>query len=283
MRKFTAIPGKGILAGSRIANKRSIIAAEGYEYGGNMFTARQMDEINEGLESEVDVSIYADPKFNWDQMREIREGLEQGLDISIYADPKFDEDQMQQIRLGLQSGVDVSQYADTKFRWPQMEEIRRGLEAGVDVSQYADPEFDWKQMREIREQMSGTSKPTSESKKSQIKNLQKALEQYEAEDTTYTAFENFWSDILSEYEQPIDAELDIEYETSSRGGGEGTITFWHDGKTLWKDLEDWTETERELVEENPTPAKYKKAYKQMLLDMINNEDWESTDEDDWEK
>ena len=57
------------------------------------------------LESKVDVSIYADPKFDCDQMFEICIGLKEGVDVSIYADPKFDCDQMRQIRLKLEKGT----------------------------------------------------------------------------------------------------------------------------------------------------------------------------------
>lgn len=64
-----------------------------------------MRQIKEGLESGVDVSIYADPKFDSRQMWSIKLGLEGDLDVSIYADPKFDPLQMEQIRLGLVSRV----------------------------------------------------------------------------------------------------------------------------------------------------------------------------------
>ena len=41
-----------------------------------------MKEIREGLKCGLDVSKYADHKFDWEQMLEIREGLEKELDIS---------------------------------------------------------------------------------------------------------------------------------------------------------------------------------------------------------
>lgn len=116
------------------------------------FDDSRMNEIRKGLESGVDISQYADPKFYARQMRQIRLGLESGIDISQYADPKIDGPKMEEIRLGLESGVDISWYANPKkFTSGQMEEIRKGLESGVDVSVYADPKFDWSQMREIRE------------------------------------------------------------------------------------------------------------------------------------
>ena len=41
-------------------------------------------------------------------MKEIRLGLIAGIDVSIYADLKFDWEQMRKIRLGLIAGIDVS-------------------------------------------------------------------------------------------------------------------------------------------------------------------------------
>ena len=38
----------------------------------NIFNKEQKEEIEKGIESEVDVSIYANPDFTEDQMREIR-------------------------------------------------------------------------------------------------------------------------------------------------------------------------------------------------------------------
>jgi hypothetical protein len=34
-----------------------------------------MEEIRLGLEDDLDVSVYADPKYDWLQMREIRQKL----------------------------------------------------------------------------------------------------------------------------------------------------------------------------------------------------------------
>lgn len=39
--------------------------------------------------------------FDEEQMKEIKLGLEFGLDVSIYADPKFNHHQMDKIRLWL--------------------------------------------------------------------------------------------------------------------------------------------------------------------------------------
>jgi len=91
--------------------------------------------------------------FDDDQMRWIRRGLEEGVDVSIYADPKYNADQMLQIFVGLKNGVDVSWYADPKYDKYQMLMIYQGLEKGLDVSVYADPKYSWKQMKELRENL----------------------------------------------------------------------------------------------------------------------------------
>lgn len=115
-----------------------------------MFDEEQRREIEAGQKAGVDVSVYADPKYDFPQMEVIRIGLEQGLDVSIYADFKFSGSQMNQIRWGLEEGLDVSLYADPKYNFKQMWSIREGLEEGLDVKVYADPRFDYKQMDAIR-------------------------------------------------------------------------------------------------------------------------------------
>ncbi len=50
------------------------------------------------------------------------------IDISQYADAKFDQSQMYVIRLGLEAKVDVSQYADPRFSADQMYVIYLDLE-----------------------------------------------------------------------------------------------------------------------------------------------------------
>ena len=64
----------------------------------NQFDIFQKNEISKGLESKVDVSIYANPIFKEEQMRELREGLEENLDVSKYANPDFGWAEMYAIR-----------------------------------------------------------------------------------------------------------------------------------------------------------------------------------------
>ncbi len=53
----------------------------------NQFNEEQKNEILNGLEDNLDVSIYAKPEFDEYQMNVIRFGLKQKLDVSIYAAP----------------------------------------------------------------------------------------------------------------------------------------------------------------------------------------------------
>jgi hypothetical protein len=62
-----------------------------------------MFQIRLGLESKVDVSIYAQLDFNYSQMQEIRFGLEKGLDVSPYLNPSIDWKEMRAIRKKLWS------------------------------------------------------------------------------------------------------------------------------------------------------------------------------------
>ena len=89
--------------------------------------------------------------FGIDQQQEIKDGLQAGLDVSVYAKPEFYAIQMRQIRLGLMAGLPVGIYASDKYDWFQMEEIRLGLEHGIDINKYADPSVPFDTMRQIRE------------------------------------------------------------------------------------------------------------------------------------
>ena len=119
-------------------------------YADPKFDSWQMEQVLAGLTNELDVAIYAYPKFDSKQMEQIREGLEQKLDVSIYANPEFNAEQMAEIKSGLEVGVDVSIYANTQFDHYQMWEILEGLMDKRDVSIYAKPEFDNCQMQEIK-------------------------------------------------------------------------------------------------------------------------------------
>ena len=64
----------------------------------SLYDKYQMEQIRWGLKHNLNVSIFADPKYNYNQMRAIRWGLEHNLNVSLYADPKYNENQMNLIR-----------------------------------------------------------------------------------------------------------------------------------------------------------------------------------------
>ena len=67
----------------------------------NQFDKKQRRIIEEGLEKNLDVSIYAKTDFTWMQMKEISWGLEDNVDVSIYAKTEYSWEQMEQMRLEL--------------------------------------------------------------------------------------------------------------------------------------------------------------------------------------
>lgn len=66
-------------------------------------------------------------QFDEKQRGIIQEGLQANLNVSVYAKPEFDDNQMFQIRLGLLFNVDVSVYAKPELSWRKMEKIRYKL------------------------------------------------------------------------------------------------------------------------------------------------------------
>lgn len=116
------------------------------------YTSYQLEEIEKGLKSGIDTSLYSSRHYASEQMREIRLGLEVGVDTSIYANLDYDSFQMNKIREGLEKGLDVSTYANFDFEYDQMNEIMLGLEAGIDVSIYNSTTdmFNITQMKSIR-------------------------------------------------------------------------------------------------------------------------------------
>jgi uncharacterized protein (DUF342 family) len=100
------------------------------------FNPNQIDEIRQGQEAGLDVSVYAKKKFFAVQMREIRLGLLDGVDVNFYANPDYDWFQMQEIRKGLTSGVRIESYSNPAITYDRMRQVRLGLEQGVNLSKY---------------------------------------------------------------------------------------------------------------------------------------------------
>ena len=175
-------PGSGEL-GEKLYERQLALCGEAganvkelREKGFNVF---QLEQIRQGLQEGVDVSVYMDGRYSWLDMEEIRKGLKQGidmtayreagystaqkreirkglargLDVSIYDKKDFLSEQMKQIRLGLQDKLPVVFYSSPNYSSSQMEEIRKGLLANLDISTYASTDMPYLKMRAIRESM----------------------------------------------------------------------------------------------------------------------------------
>lgn len=116
------------------------------------YTADQIQEIEEGLQKNLDISFYANPVYLSIQMHQIRLGLEEGLPVEYYAKPYYDWFQMEEIRKGLRDGINVSVYARPAIPYDKMRQIRKGLCAGMDLSPYSRLEVGI--LRELRKSLS---------------------------------------------------------------------------------------------------------------------------------
>lgn len=140
------------------------------------YIKEQHQEILLGKEEGLDVSLYANPEFNWLQMEQIRMGIKDKVDVSAYADPSYSYETMKQIRLSYYSSNDLTDYLERGFTDDELEQIRLALEDGLpidtwltddmyaqqiyeikmglyedmDVSIYANSQYNWMQMKEIR-------------------------------------------------------------------------------------------------------------------------------------
>ncbi len=138
------------------------------------FSEAQIDEIGLGMDSGIDVAIYAKAELNaacmyqlrlglteglnmapyakidydWFQLEEIRRGLSLGLDVSRFDAPTIEADRMHELRLALENGSDITEYKD--YAASVLKEIRKSLADGVDISIYVPAGYDAEQLAEIR-------------------------------------------------------------------------------------------------------------------------------------
>lgn len=75
-------------------------------------------------------------QFNKYQLRLIRQGLDLDLDVSIYAKPEFNYKQMDAIASGMIHNIDVTKYADHRYSYLQMLAIKDALIEDIDVTPY---------------------------------------------------------------------------------------------------------------------------------------------------
>lgn len=132
--------------------------AQGYEkmidieqYFNPEYDADNMSLIRTAIEKGLDkekIEILKQPGFNHEQRLQIFKGLNQNIDVSQYSDPKFSALQMQQLRMGLADDLDISVYRYYNFNDKQMDIIRRGLRNNIYVC-YADTKFSEAQMKQL--------------------------------------------------------------------------------------------------------------------------------------
>lgn len=113
------------------------------------FTRRQLDLIKRGLDSNINVSLYANPIFDAGRMYNIVMGLENGVDASIYAQPEYSSHQMYTLYNALLEGCDVSAYADHRYSPGVMDELKECIKVGIDVS-HITPDTPWSDISKLR-------------------------------------------------------------------------------------------------------------------------------------
>ena len=75
-------------------------------------------------------------KYNEYQLDELRHGYESNLDISMYANPTFHHSEMYYVRLGLEANLDVSKYARVDYGHFMMELLHQLLKSGANFDNY---------------------------------------------------------------------------------------------------------------------------------------------------
>lgn len=96
-------------------------------------------------------------EFNEQQLEVLRKAIEHDVDVTQYADPKYDARQLNIIFLGLLNNTDVSYYADPAFSNFQMETIMdflreyQGTPRGENVVLLAQPQYSTSEMHNLRE------------------------------------------------------------------------------------------------------------------------------------
>lgn len=119
----------------------------------DVFNPEQLQELNLGKQSGVNIRIYGNKNLSAEQMREIRFALESGLDPRPYADPRFSADCMRAYRIQSKYGVDIRRYVNPKYNRYQIFTLGTAVLDHVDVARIADPNMTVEQMEKARIEM----------------------------------------------------------------------------------------------------------------------------------
>jgi hypothetical protein len=101
------------------------------------FLGPELHEIENGLHSGVDVSLYAHHRFDHWQMDAIRRGLEKSVHPDQYLDVTDDADTITSLVAGFVENVDLREYAKQGFTGLQLKYILESIVNNVDVSKVA--------------------------------------------------------------------------------------------------------------------------------------------------
>lgn len=102
----------------------------------NQFNQNQLYRIREGLNHNLDVSIYAKTTLAAEHMREIVKGLKLGFDMTKYTSGEYTENQLRQIVYGLENGLDASEFDDVKMSSTQMSTAQEFMKLGFNMNVY---------------------------------------------------------------------------------------------------------------------------------------------------
>lgn len=110
------------------------------------YNLKQKLEILKGINNGVDVSKYANIKFNGNQMEQLRICEELGLNVDCILDEDIPYTLMNRIINSMALGLDIEPYLDGRFTSYQLEVIIEGLEDHLEVSKYAKEEYSYEVM-----------------------------------------------------------------------------------------------------------------------------------------
>lgn len=117
-------------------------------------------------EIDQEIKRYEEQGFDDWQIYEIRKGLETDIDVSVYANLNLTDDEMQQKREALEMAkqktakltgqsqkeeeIENNKINKNEFTYGQQRQIDLGLENKINVGKYANPQFDSFKMEQIR-------------------------------------------------------------------------------------------------------------------------------------
>lgn len=90
---------------------------------GRQYNSMQLSYLRKGFDKGLDISKYANPRYDWTIMKEVLYGLNNDVDISRHLDFDTTEERAQLIRAGRERNLDVSRYESRKLTQKEAEKI----------------------------------------------------------------------------------------------------------------------------------------------------------------